>query len=278
MTERALVIGGGGIVGLAWALGWMDANVKYGPDLAEADRVIGTSAGALVGLTVGEADRRGLGRTLKLVPVGGPRVPFEELPEATRLFLTSADAEPTTVRAIGEAALRASTRSALEWKTMLRLAGGRRLGTWPDRLRIVVTDIEEGARRVLGPGDASLVDACAASAAVPGALPPIEIDGRMTMDGGIASGTNADLATGCSRVIVVPLYVPVAEGPFCGRPERIEEETAAIAAAGGATHVVVPRAMPEGGMMDRALVEPAYAAGFQQGKAEGEDLAAFWAG
>jgi NTE family protein len=277
-VERALVIGGGGIVGLAWGLGWLDANVKYGPDLAEADLVVGTSAGALAGVTVGEADRRGLGRTLKLVPIGGARTSLEELPEATRLFVESQDAEPATVRAIGAAARTESTRSALEWKTILKLAGGRRLAQWPESLRVIVTSVDSGERRVLAAGDCSLVDACAASAAVPGVLPPIALGGADFMDGGIASGTNADVATGARRVVVVPLYRPVVEGPYCGRPERIDEEVAVIAAAGGSAHVVVPEAMPEGGMMDRALVDAAYAAGFQQGKAEGDALRSFWGG
>lgn len=272
------MIGGGGIVGLAWGLGWLDANVKYGPDLAEADLVVGTSAGALAGVTVGEQDRRGLGRTLKLVPIGGPRTSLEELPEATRLFIEAQDAEPATVRAIGAAARQAQTRSALEWRTMLKLAGGRRLAQWPSALRIAVTAVETGERRILSPDDCSLLDACAASAAVPGVLPPIEIDGIAYMDGGIASGTNADRAAGAGRVVIVPLYRPVAEGPYCGRPERLDEETAIVEAAGGRAHVVLPTALPEGGMMDRALVDGAYAAGFQQGKAEGEALRVFWGG
>lgn len=272
------MIGGGGIVGLAWGLGWLDANVKYGPDLAEADLVVGTSAGALAGVTVGEQDRRGLGRTLKLVPIGGPRRSLEELPEATRLFIEAQDAEPETVQAIGTAAQAASTRSALEWRTMLKLAGGRRLAQWPAALRVVVTAVASGERRVLVADACPLVDACAASAAVPGVLPPIDIDGEMYMDGGIASGTNADVAAGARRVVIVPLYRPVADGPYCGRPERIDEEIGAIEAAGGAARVVMPAAMPEGGMMDRALVDGAYAAGFQQGKAEGEALRGFWGG
>ena len=272
------MIGGGGIVGLAWGLGWLDANVKYGPDLAAADLVVGTSAGALAGVTVGEQDRRGLGRTLKLVPIGGPRRSIEDLPEATRLFIEAQDAEPETVRTIGAAAQAAPTRSALEWKTMLKLAGGRRLAQWPPALRIVVTEVESGERRVLSSEDGPLLDACAASAAVPGVLSPIEVAGALCMDGGIASGTNADVAAGARRVVIVPLYRPVADGPFCGRPERIDEEVAAVEAAGGVAHAVMPTAMPEGGMMDRALVDGAYAAGFQQGKSEGEALRGFWGG
>jgi len=49
----------------------------------------------------------------------------------------------------------------------------------------------------------SLVDAVAASCAVPLVWPPVTIDGQRFMDGGVRSITNADLATGCGRVVVI---------------------------------------------------------------------------
>ena len=48
--------------------------------------------------------------------------------------------------------------------------------------------------------------AVAASCAVPLVWPPIEVDGRPFMDGGLRSPANADLATGCDVVLaLVPL-------------------------------------------------------------------------
>ena len=46
---RALVLGGGGITGIAWELGLLAGLRRRGTDLAKADLVIGTSAGAYVG-------------------------------------------------------------------------------------------------------------------------------------------------------------------------------------------------------------------------------------
>src|SRR5688572_4150456 len=52
-------------------------------------------------------------------------------------------------------------------------------------LGIVATDLETGAERVFTSG--SLVDALLASAAMPGVYPPVEIEGRLYTDGGVAN-------------------------------------------------------------------------------------------
>src|SRR5215217_8191099 len=54
---KALVLGGGGPVGVAWEVGLLAGLADAGVDLADADRIIGTSAGSIVGarLALGEA-------------------------------------------------------------------------------------------------------------------------------------------------------------------------------------------------------------------------------
>ena len=47
--------------------------------------------------------------------------------------------------------------------------------------------------------DVRLLDAVGASCAVPGIWPPVTINGRRYIDGGIRSAANADLAAGCDR-------------------------------------------------------------------------------
>jgi NTE family protein len=49
MTRTALVLGGGGITGIAWELGILKGLADAGVDLSEADLVVGTSAGSVVG-------------------------------------------------------------------------------------------------------------------------------------------------------------------------------------------------------------------------------------
>ena len=61
-----------------------------------------------------------------------------------------------------------------------------------------------GERVAFGRGDGVPVAAAvAASRAVPGVRPPITLLGRRYMDGAIGSATNADLAAGADRVVVV---------------------------------------------------------------------------
>src|SRR5436190_22001273 len=46
---RALVLGGGGITGIAWELGIIAGLADAGVELTRADLVVGTSAGSVVG-------------------------------------------------------------------------------------------------------------------------------------------------------------------------------------------------------------------------------------
>src|SRR6266511_1931685 len=52
MTRRALVFGGGGITGIAWEWGILAGLAERGVKLTEADLVVGTSAGSVVGAQV----------------------------------------------------------------------------------------------------------------------------------------------------------------------------------------------------------------------------------
>jgi NTE family protein len=50
--SRALVLGGGGVAGIAWTLGVIDGLRRHGLDLGEADLIVGTSAGSCAGAVV----------------------------------------------------------------------------------------------------------------------------------------------------------------------------------------------------------------------------------
>jgi NTE family protein len=77
--------------------------------------------------------------------------------------------------------------------------------TWPKpRLLIVAVDTATGEEYIMDrESGVSLVDAVAASCAVPGIRPPVTIAGRRYMDGGMRSTTNADLAKGYDRVLIL---------------------------------------------------------------------------
>ncbi len=67
---------------------------------------------------------------------------------------------------------------------------------WPAR-KLLITAVDVGlgeVHRVRQASGATLIEAVSASCAVPGVWPPVRINGRQWMDGGMRSATNADLA------------------------------------------------------------------------------------
>ncbi|OBH34471.1 alpha/beta hydrolase [Mycobacterium sp. E342] len=79
-----------------------------------------------------------------------------------------------------------------------------RLEDAPIPLHVVATDVISGGDVLLSSGDA--VDAIAASAAIPGVFPPVRVDGRDLMDGGVVNNTPVShaVALGADRVWVLP--------------------------------------------------------------------------
>jgi NTE family protein len=81
---------------------------------------------------------------------------------------------------------------------------------WPDReLRVTAIDAATGELVVFGrDSGVDLIDAVAASCAVPGAWPPVTIGDRRYMDGGIGSTINLEIADDCAEAVVL---VPAGE-------------------------------------------------------------------
>jgi len=79
----------------------------------------------------------------------------------------------------------------------------------PIPFRAVATDLETGDPVVLSGGD--LVDAMRASLAAPGVFAPVEIDGRLLVDGGLANNLPVDVAQamGVDVLIVVDVGYPL---------------------------------------------------------------------
>jgi len=89
------------------------------------------------------------------------------------------------------------------------VAGRESFDQLPIPFRAVATDLETGEAVVLERGD--LVDAIRASLAAPGVFAPIEIDGRLLVDGGLANNLPIDVAQqmGVDVLIVVDVGFPL---------------------------------------------------------------------
>jgi NTE family protein len=224
-TTRALVLGGGGVTGIAWEIGVLCGLRRAGVDLTTADMVIGTSAGSFVGALVATGvDLEQAAAAQRRGPDGEPRIEVD----LARLFevfgvLTDPDLEPRAAQArIGALAL--ATPTVPEQARIDAFAARLPRHDWPPARRLLVTAVDaETGEQVAWDGDSGvpLVQAVAASCAVPSVFPPITIEGRHYIDGGVGSATNAYLAAGAGTVVVIAPMAAVS--PFGAPPEELAE-------------------------------------------------------
>ena len=279
MTTRALVLGGGGVAGIAWEIGLLAGLAEQGIDVRDVDLVVGTSAGSIVGtLLRGGDDLPGLyGRQLEPA-TAERRVDFDGLAMMTAIgqALEGVNGEEEARARVGALALRAATVPETERRAVIET----RIGdpAWPAR-RLVVTavDTADGSFHAFdADSGVALLDAVTASCAVPTVWPPITIGGRRYMDGGMRSVTNADLAAGCDRVLVVAPF-PAAPGSPLG--PGLDDEVARLR-DGADVHVVLAddTALRAFGTnpLDPATREPSARAGHAQASAVADAVRTFW--
>lgn len=190
-------------------------------------------------------------------------------------LLRSGNPQRTRAR-IGRLALRSRTMPEEERRAVIDARLGVR--EWPRRrLLITAVDAESGGfvafERDRG---ASLVDAVAASCAVPGIWPPVTVGGRRWIDGGVRSPANADLADGCDRVVVV---APITSG--FRSVTSVDRQARELRSRGRSVAVVSPdeaarRAIGRN-VLDPARRAPAARAGYGQAASVAAEVARVWA-
>jgi NTE family protein len=238
-ARTALVLSGGGVAGIAWEIGVLRGIADADPALAGAvlgaDIVIGTSAGASVAAQITSEVPLADLYAAQLRPETAEvevDVDMESLFAALFGAAQGAADPQDAARRVGALALSADT--VAQGVRMAAIDARLPSTSWPERdLRITAVDAGTGALSVLGPGSGvPLRDAVAASAAVPGVWPPVSIDGRPHIDGGVRSIANADLAAGAERVLVIHTVPVGAAVPGAA----LDDELAVL--AGSAVHVV----------------------------------------
>jgi NTE family protein len=295
--SRALVLSGGGSVGIAWQSGLVVGLADSGVSLAEADAVFGTSAGSAVGAQIAlgrdlsdQIARYGSGR-----PAGGASAgravgardgasTAERMAKLMELMSTAGDRSPEERRRIiGKFALEADAGPEEGFVAAFRYLAG---ASWPDGYACTAVDAATGEFVVWkGQDGVDLDRAVASSCAVPGLFPPITLNGRRYVDGGMRSATNADLAAGHTRILVVTLISGARTAAMnaewaarMGQTRDAELET--IRAAGGRVETVAPdeqaRDVLGVNLMDGSRLLAAAEAGLRQGKSEADRLAEFW--
>jgi NTE family protein len=282
MNDRALVLGGGGVAGIAWITGLLFGLSKEGVELRSAELILGTSAGAAVAAQLGcplsleELYRRQVDpalQTREITP--DPRL-LEQLLAAFPTVATPCDRAELT-RKVGQWALRAPTVTEGERRSVI--ANRLPAHDWPNRLlRVTAVDTENGETRIFDRHSGThLVDAVAASCAVPGVWPPVTVDGHRYMDGGVRSSDNADLAKGYGRIVVV--------SPNGLRADEIvafplQEQIDVLKNAGAQTYVIEPDKPSRTAIGLNPLLpatrKPSAEAGRRQGKLIANEMKQFW--
>jgi NTE family protein len=249
---RALVLGGGGVAGIAWETGVL---YGLGDAVLDVDIIVGTSAGSAVAATVSqislaEAYEREITPQPQVTGDGKGQTPA--LDELMAVFAAIQSLPPEEGRRkVAELALSAETIPEESWVRAI----GTRLPSneWPSR-KIATVALDTATVEVMmfdRESGVDLTSAVAASCAVPGVYPPVTINGKRYMDGGIRSTTNADLVADYDEVLVVAPFPDMLDLP---NARVIAPDADSIAAMGV-------------NVLDPACRIPSAEAGLKQGRA-----------
>jgi NTE family protein len=252
--------------------GLLTGLAEAGTDLTGADLIIGTSAGANVAAQVGsglpladlyarqadpERQCREIAVELDLEQVGADFVKVMGEAESAREIQRRMGAWALAADTVPEPARRAIVEGRLPSHE------------WPERaIKLVAVEASTGETAVFDrDSTVSLVDAVAASSAVPGVWPPVTIGARRYIDGGVRSADNADLAVGWSEIVILsPLGY---DSPLPLMPLR--EVVATLRESGSAVTVLTPDAASAAAIgsnpLDPGTRTPAAGAGRAQGRA-----------
>jgi NTE family protein len=295
MSERALVLHGGGSAGNAWEIGIIAGLFDAGLDVTEADLIIGTSAGSTAAAQITCASPTELlAAILAAVPQprtgpvesDGGRVPIgpvaDHMERTSRIIAAAEDAADMR-RKMGAAALEMDAASDGSVQTRWRATVAARLPSlqWPERtILITAVNALTGEPVVFDRhSGVDLVDPVAASCANGFGVPPYRIGGNRYIDGGYQRNENADLAVGYGRVLVL--------SPLRGRSRHPLEWGMQLAAQveelrgrGSRVETIFPDSNSRdafgANMMDLSTRPPSARAGYSQGRVFAEQLTEFW--
>jgi NTE family protein len=280
VTGRALVLGSGGITGVAWEVGLLAGLAERGLDLAGADLVIGTSAGALTGAQVTSGVSLAELYQAQITPDGVDVTAgmSRRLIARYALAFLLPGTRTRARKRMGRVSRAGPGLPEDERSTVI--GGWLPSHEWPSqRLLIIAVDAKSGEVAAFDAASgATLIEAVSASCAVPGVWPPVQINGRRWMDGGMRSATNADLAAGCERIVVV---APIWQGlglmtgavRQCRRLARGGRRAVVLAVPDAASRAAIGP-----NLLDSARRAPAARAGYAQAATAAGQIAAVWSG
>ncbi len=290
--SRALVLGGGGMVGVAWEVGVLQGLAANGIDLTRShrpDSILGTSAGSIVGalLTTHTLEQLAeLSLSDSSAEVSSETVPlldFAAMMECWEVWRQLPDSLPATLATVGAYALRTNTVTEDRWVNSMTEVVGT---AWPsERFRCTSVNAETGEFVVWGhESNVALDRAIASSCAVPCIFPTVTIHGGRYTDGGVRSGTSMDLMADHNVVLALaPIGSWGGDSLDASAAIAIKNETAIVEAAGGRVLTLLTddetnqaTLLTPLGRMDPLNRQPALEHGRRQGAALANDLREMW--
>jgi NTE family protein len=163
---------------------------------------------------------------------------------------------------------------------LAEIADRLQLSVWPDRLGVVGVDSRSGKRVVWDKSSGvELLQAVAASCALPGVYPAVMIGQGQYCDGGVYSLENADVTEGYAKVLILKVGLPIAT------PFTLDDQVEFLRRSGSQVEVVEPDAevvavlrRTGGNALNPELRAPVAHAAWAQGQSLSKRLAAFWNG
>lgn len=267
-----LVCGGGGVWGVAWMSGLAHGLAEAGLDLRNAGAFVGTSAGSVISTQLAKGmDARALFER-QADPTRQPREltpPPDGLAALFKLVEQPWPDDDTRLRAICELGRATRTVPLADRRAAIVDRLGLPNESWPAKpLLLTTVDDQSFALKAFGAADqVSLIDAVAASCAIPAVWPAVPIGGRCYVDGGLwRTFDNAHLATGADQVLVVsPMGLTVSNPGVIEDIGQLERQGARV---GLITPDEASTATMAMGPLDPACRRPAAEAGRAQGRRE----------
>jgi NTE family protein len=290
---RALVLGGGGAVGVAWEVGVLAGLIAGGVDLTGAhdgsstkpDLILGTSAGSIVGALM---TTHGIDQLMELAVSSDsssvieevvPLLDFAAMAETFGAWQNITDQTPENLAKVCALAAATNTISEDRWVgSMAEFIDS----AWPDhRFQCVAVDTATGNRVVWShEHGVETPRAVASSCSVPSIFPSVTIH-----SGGVTSRyTSIDLAVGHDRIVVLaPIGSWAADSLDASAARSIAAETKVAEAAGRTVLTMFTDDTTNQatlttplGRMDPAARQPALDHGIRQGKELADRLSGWW--
>lgn len=216
-NERALVLGGGGITGIAWESGVLAALIENGMNISQIGKIFGTSAGAFVGAVLSNnQDMKSYYHYLNenKDPNEQTKLKKEVYEMWRQAYIQGGNNQENIGRLLGE--MIDQVQPVISMKERKKAIAKRLNGSkWTSQLVITAINARTGQLETINQQiGMDLIDSVAASEAVPGLWPHVTMNGKDYIDGGMVSSTNACLAKDFKQILIIaPLTQKIGKLP-----------------------------------------------------------------